>query len=208
MNIEPQVTMETDSLHARYVVIDIETTGLDALAGHEICEVAALAVEEDRIQESFGTLVNPGRPIPPDASAINGITDEMVKDAPSMKDAVPGLLDFLGTGSVIVIHNAPFDLSFIQAKLIRLNLPHLTNLVVDTLDLARREYGTGGNSLGQLARRLSLDQGTPHRAQGDTETTARLFLYFLNRWRERGMLTVGALGARSAEYFIPLRGRT
>jgi DNA polymerase III epsilon subunit family exonuclease len=168
-----------------------------------MCELAALSVVGGGIRESFGTLVNPGRPIPPDATAINGITDEMVEGAPGMQEVVPGFLNFVGTDSVVVIHNAPFDLSFIQTKLIRIGRPPLGNLVIDTLELAKKVFGPGGNSLGQLARRLSLEQGTPHRALGDTETTARLFLHLQERWRERGLLTVGSLGARVADYFIP-----
>lgn len=203
MNEERQVTVYSDSMEPRYVVIDVETTGLDALGGHEMCELAALAVVGGQIRESFGTLVNPGRPIPPDASAVNGITDEMVEGAPGMQEVAPGFLDFVGIDSVIVIHNAPFDMSFVQTKLIKLGLPHMSNLVIDTLDLAKREFGPGGNSLGQLARRLALEQGTPHRALGDTETTARLFLYLRERCRERGLLTVGSLGARVGDYFIP-----
>ncbi len=193
--------MGMDSLAARYVVLDVETTGLDVFMGHEICEIAALSLEGGRIRESFGTLVNPCRPIPPDAGAINGITDEMVRDAPTMTDVLPGLLDFLGRESVLVIHNAPFDMAFIQSKLIKLKLEPLSNLVVDTLVLAKREFGGGGNSLGRLAARLSLEQGTPHRALGDTETTARLFLYFMGKCRDRRLFTVGALGARSADYY-------
>jgi DNA polymerase III epsilon subunit len=204
------MTVYSDSLEPRYVVIDVETTGLDALGGHEMCELAALSLVGGRIRESFGTLVNPGRPIPPDASAINGITDEMVQGAPAMPEVAPGFLDFVGIDSVIVIHNAPFDMSFIQTKLIKLGRPPLSNLVVDTLELAKKAFGPGGNSLGQLARRLSLEQGTPHRALGDTETTARLFLSLQERCRERGLLTVGSLGARAADYFIPfaIAGRT
>jgi DNA polymerase III epsilon subunit family exonuclease len=204
MSDERRVSVYSDSLEPRYVVIDLETTGLDALGGHEICELAALAVAGGRIKESFGTLVNPGRPIPPDSTAVNGITDEMVTGAPSMPEVIPGFLGFLGIDSVLVVHNAPFDMSFLQTKLVRLGFAHLDNLVVDTLDLAKKEFGPGGNSLGQLARRLDLEQGTPHRALGDTETTARLFLNLQGRCRARGLLTVGSLGARSADYFIPL----
>jgi DNA polymerase III epsilon subunit len=195
------VTIETDSLNALYVVIDVETTGLDASQGHEICEVAASKLVDDRIEDIFCTLVNPGRPIPPEASAVNRITDEMVRDAPTMSAVAHDLLDFIGPNSVIVIHNAPFDMSFLQSKLPKLGLPRINNLVVDTLELARKEYGPGGNSLGRLAKRLSLRQGTAHRAQGDTETTAGLFLHFRNLCRRRGLLTVGSMGARSGEFY-------
>lgn len=201
MNDQSRVTIDTDALDARYVVVDVETTGLSVFSGHEICEVAAVSVVGGRIRESFGTLVNPGRPIPPEAGAVNGITDEMVVDAPGMAQVAPGLLDFIGNNSVVVLHNAPFDMSFLQSKLLRMKMPPISNLIIDTLGLAKREFGSGGNSLGQLAKRLSLERGTPHRALGDTETTARLLMYFVERCRERGLLTVGSLGARSADYY-------
>lgn len=200
---ELPVTIETDSLDAHYMVVDVETTGLDALQGHEICEIAALRLVNDRIEEVYSRLVNPGMPIPPEASAVNRITDDMVRDAPTMGSIAHELLHFIGDNSVIVIHNAPFDLSFLQVKLPKLGLPRINNLVIDTLELARKEYGPGGNSLGRLAKRLSLRQGTAHRAQGDTETTAGLFLHFRNLCRRRGLLTVGSMGARSGEFYTP-----
>jgi DNA polymerase III epsilon subunit family exonuclease len=201
MAYERPLTADTDSLDAQYVVIDVETTGLDVLQGHEVCEVAALRLVADEFKEAYSTLVNPGRLIPPDATAVNRITDEMVRDAPTMAVTAPRLLDFIGPDTVIVVHNAPFDMSFLQHKLPRLGLPRISNLVIDTLELARKEYGAGGNSLGQLAKRLSLRQGTAHRALGDTETTARLFLHFRSLCRRRGQLTVGSMGARSGECY-------
>jgi len=201
MNEEGRVTPETDSSQPRYVVLDVETTGLSVLDGHEICEIAAVSVEAGRIGEHFVRLVNPGRPIPPDATAINGITEEMVRDAPRFEEVLPDLLDFIGGDSVIVIHNAPFDMSFILTALMRAGRPLPSNLVVDTLELARIEFGSGGNSLGALAARLSLQQGTPHRAQGDTETTARLLLHLVNKLRDRGHLTLGSLRPRPVGYY-------
>lgn len=216
------VSVHTDSRHARYVVIDVETTGLEASNGHEIIELAALPVSimpqepmqgelfepKVRLGEPFVELVNPGRPIPPEASAIHGITDDMVKCAPAMRSIIQGLLDFLD-GAVLVMHNAAFDLSFIQFKLEALGLPLLENLVVDTLRLARRGRGYGGNSLGQLARDLGLEQSKAHRALGDTETTARLFLHFLDKHCERGEITLGQLGACTALELTPreVKGR-
>jgi DNA polymerase III epsilon subunit family exonuclease len=198
-----RVSPDWDFNRVRYVVIDVETTGLDALGGHEICEIAALPVYGDgKIEKPFERLVNPGRPIPPEAGAVNGITDDMVKNEPTMEDIAGDLLDFIG-GDVLVMHNAPFDMSFIQCKLGALKRPLLDNLVIDTLALAKREFGYGGNSLGQLAKKLSLKRGTAHRALGDTETTANLLLYFLSAYRERGKSTLGEVGARPAGIYTP-----
>lgn len=198
-----RVSADTDSQTTKYIVIDVETTGLDALCGHEICELAALPVYGDgRRGEAFVRLVNPRMSIPPEASAVNGITDAEVRDAPFMEDIAPDFLDFIG-GSVLVMHNAPFDMSFIQCSLEKHKFPLLDNLVIDTLALAKREFGYGGNSLGQLARKLSLERGTAHRALGDTETTANLLLYFLKAYWGRKKFTLGEIGARPAIEYTP-----
>lgn len=198
-----RASTDSDSQTARYIVIDVETTGLDAMSGHEICEVAALPVYGNgKREEAFAKLVNPGRPIPPEASNVNGITDDAVLNAPDMEEIAQGFLHFVGD-SVLVMHNAPFDMSFIQCKLERLKLPLLSNLVIDTLALAKREFGYGGNSLGQLAKKLSLDKGVAHRALGDTETTASLLLYFVKQYRDRNKFTLGDMGARPALEFTP-----
>jgi DNA polymerase III epsilon subunit len=205
-----RVSPDWDFLRVRYVVIDVETTGLDALSGDEICELAALPVfGEGKLGEAYETLINPGKPIPPEAGAVNGITDDMVKDKPCMEDITQDFLDFIGD-DVLVMHNAPFDMSFIQCKLERTSRPLLENLVIDTLALAKREFGYGGNSLGQLARKLSLKQGEEHRALGDTKTTASLLLHFLAEYRKRGKSTLRDVGARPALDYTPpaiVRGR-
>ena len=203
MSKKPAVSLETDSLKARYMVIDTETTGLDVASGHELCEIAALPLEGNQYGVPFEELINPGRSIPPDASAINGITDADVENAPTAGEIMPRLLSHIGPDSVVVLHNAPFDMSFIQSKLYELDLPLISNLVIDTLDLAVRRFGRGGNSLGQLATRLSLQQGQAHRALGDTQTTASLFLYFREICGKDGLTTVGSLGARAGDWYQP-----
>lgn len=94
---------------------DVETTGLSAAAGHRVCEVAFLRFLRGSVIDSFVSLVNPLRPIDPGASAVNGIFDGMVADAPPFAELFPGILDFLEEDP-LVFHNAPFDLSFLRAE--------------------------------------------------------------------------------------------
>ncbi|HEY1011361.1 MAG TPA: 3'-5' exonuclease, partial [Herpetosiphonaceae bacterium] len=120
-----------------FVLIDLESTGLDAQAGHRICEIAALRLEGRQVTGEIDQLVNPGRSIDPDAFAVNGITGEMVAGAPGFQQVVPRLLPVLD-GAVLVAHNAYFDVAFLTTELQALGLPPLANPVIDTLALARR----------------------------------------------------------------------
>src|SRR5512146_1290056 len=105
-----------------YVAIDVETTGIEAGDGHRICEIALLRFLRGNVIDSLVSLVNPLRPISPGASAVNGITDLMVADAPLFVDLIPGILSFIDN-DVLVFHNAPFDLSFLRAESRRTRRP-------------------------------------------------------------------------------------
>jgi len=151
------------------------------------------------IGERWSSLVRPGRPIPPDATAVHGITDAMVAEAPEPADA--GREFRAGCdGATLVIHNAPFDLPFVNALLKRAGLPLLWNPVLDTLGLARGLNGPGSNSLRALAERFVLPREPSHRALGDALTTARLLLVLAEVWRsERGVTTLAELAALSQD---------
>ncbi len=183
----------------RLVAVDTETTGFDPAQGHGLVEVACVDVEDGRIAGTWSSLVRPGRPIPPDATAIHGITDAMVRDAPA-PEAVAAELRRRCGDAALVFHNAPFDLPFLAALLRQGRQPPLLNPVVDTLGLARGLFDPGGNALGALAARLGLPAETAHRALGDALTTARLFLVLAERWeRERGARSVAELAAASQD---------
>jgi len=169
-----------------YTVVDVETTGLKP-HGNGITEVCCLRVQGGRETGRFATLINPGRPIPPFIQDMTGITDAMVRDAPTFGEIIPSLLEFLGE-SVLVAHNAPFDLSFLNYGLYCHGRRSLHNPVVDTRQLARRLFpDLPRASLDAVTRHLGISIEDRHRASGDAEATAELLLRLLALCRERGV---------------------
>lgn len=179
-------------LHAiPFVLIDLESTGLDAQAGHRICEIAALRLEGRHVAATVDQLVNPSRAIDPDAFAVNGITGEMVADAPSFGQVVPRLLPVLD-GAALVAHNAYFDVAFLTTELQALGLPPLANPVIDTLALARRYITARRYNLGALA--TSLGEPAPtHRAMSDVRALRTLFEHLIDLLYRKGVRTLNDL---------------
>jgi DNA polymerase-3 subunit epsilon len=190
----------------RLTALDTETTGLDPCLGHGLVEVACVSLDDGEIGEVWSTLVNPGRPIPADASAVHGITDRMVQDAPGPAE-VAAEVERRCAGRPLVFHHAAFDLPFLAALLRRGGRRPLDQAVVDTLGLARGLFEQGGNGLGALAARFALPAEPAHRARGDALTTARLLRVLVPLWeRERGVRTVAELAAASQDA-LRLAGR-
>lgn len=181
------------------VVMDTETTGFDVEKGARLIEIARRDVQDGKPGEQWAILVNPGIPIPADATKVHGITDEMVKGAPRPIEIASGLRFDLGE-RMLCFHNAPFDLPFLAKFFEEGGAPALTNPVVDTLGLARSCYGTGKNSLGEINARLGLPAETAHRAAGDVIMTARI-LVLLAGWHERhrGIKSFSELAAMSQD---------
>jgi len=172
-------------------VVDVETTGLSPRYGDRVVEVGLLRVEGGR-EVTFESVVNPRRPISPGATAVHGITEEMVAMAPrfgDLADHVWRLLD----GAILVGHNAPFDWSFLNAERRDLGLPPLENPLIDTLALARQHFAFPRNSLGAIARELGLPVPVQHRALADVRTTWEVFKRFLADLSARGMIALEAL---------------
>jgi DNA polymerase-3 subunit epsilon len=183
----------------RLVVVDTETTGFDVTQGHRLVEVAVVRIEQGALGETWSSLIRPGRAIPAEASAVHGITDAMVAQAPGPESVAVDLRARCGD-DVLVFHNAPFDLPFLAALLREGRQPPLLNPIVDTLGLARGLFGVGSNSLGALVGKLGLPKEAAHRALGDALTTARLFLALAERWeRERHVTSVNELAAISQD---------
>lgn len=175
-----------------FTYLDVETTGLNPYFGDRICEIALLKCQEDKEIDCFNSLINPAYPISPGAGAINGITNEMVKDAPYFKDVVQRILDFLND-TVIVCHNARFDLSFLAKQMSGLGLPNIKNFVVDTLILARKCYRFPSNCLGNLARSIGLEVDREHRALSDVYLTKGILSFFLTNLKKDGIETLSDL---------------
>ena len=181
------------------VAVDTETTGWSPSEGHALLEVATVVVANGAIAETWSSLVRPGRPIPPDASAVHGITDAMVADAPPAASVAVELRRRCGDGT-LVFHNASFDLPFLVALMRDTGEAPLYNPVVDTLGLARGLGEPGGKSLDTLATRFGLQVDVRHRALPDARLTARLFLALGGRWEtERGVRSLDELAAASQD---------
>ena len=174
------------------VFVDVETTGLSPAQGDRVCEVGLLRVCGEREEESFETLVNPGRPISAEASAVNGITDSMVRDAPPFSQVADHVMKIL-KGSILVAHNAPFDLGFLRNELLLAGHSLPPFQVVDPLELARRCFSFPSNSLQEICRALRIEVCGQHRALADCRTTWKVLIYFLKVWEIRGAMSLGQI---------------
>ena len=174
-------------------VVDVETTGLSPDRGDRICEIGAITYRNSQEIARFHTLVNPRRPIPPQASAVNGITAELVADAPDSAVVLPKLRDFID-GSVLAAYNAPFDMAFLRTELELAGQSPLEQPVIDVLWLARRFLpGLDRYSLAAVARVLCVEHAHAHSALGDVAATGRIFHLLLPHAGLAGLDTVGSL---------------
>ena len=158
-----------------FVAFDIETTGL--LPGVDrIIELAGVAFQGDAVLSTFEQLVDPGIPIPCEASRVNGITDDMVKGMPAISETLPGFLAFLRRGTPVA-HNAVFDVSFLWGDIEAAGIAPLEGPVLDTRGLARRAFpGRFSYSLGNLVRDMGLAVDSAHRARADAQACRLLFV--------------------------------
>jgi len=172
---------------ATFVVVDLETTG-GAPGGSGITEIGAVRVAGGRLAETFVTLVNPMRPIPPFVTRLTGITNEMVAGAPPLADALPRFLAFAGDDAVLVAHNATFDVSHLSAARRWLSGEDLSHPHLCTLRLARRLLpDVRRRGLDSVAGALGIPCTDRHRALPDARITAEIFTVFLERLAERGV---------------------
>ncbi|MCE1241073.1 MAG: DNA polymerase III subunit epsilon [Azonexaceae bacterium] len=165
----------------RQIVLDTETTGLDPRQGHRIIEVACIELVNRRLTgHHLHKYVNPEREIDAGAQAVHGITLDFLADKPKFADVVDEFLDFIN-GAQLIIHNAPFDIGFLNAELERLGRVPVTtvcNGVIDTLKDAKELHPGKRNSLDALCERYEIDNSsrTLHGALLDTELLAEVYL--------------------------------
>ena len=167
-----------------FTVFDLETTGMSP-TNDRIVEIAAMRVDLTGEYSEFHTLLHPGRTIPPGATRVHHITNEMVADAPRFQHIGHDFLEF-ARNSTLVAHNARFDLSFLQESLARCGLPLWQGKTMDSLLLVRKLYpGLPSYSLQNLRGVLSLDRSeddlTAHRAGDDVVRTMRLLENLLSK---------------------------
>ena len=170
------------SLDDTFVCFDIETTGLSAKT-EKITEIGAVKIKNGQVIDTFSTFVNPQKPIPAKIVELTGITDDMVKDAPSQSDAVRAFLDFCGE-SILVAHNAPFDTSFIKVACANMDVDYnYTSL--DTVAICRAILPDIKNcKLDTVASYLRLGSFNHHRAVDDAEILSKIFLSLIVRLKE------------------------
>lgn len=161
----------------RKIVLDTETTGLDPKQGHRIIELAAIELDGRKISmRRFHRYLNPEREIDAGAAAVHGLTYERLQDEPKFADIASTFLEFIA-GAELIIHNAPFDVGFLNHELALLGLPPLENEVLDTLKVAREMHPGKKNSLNALCSRYEIDNAhrTLHGALLDTELLAEVY---------------------------------
>ncbi len=177
-----------DLADVAFTVVDLETTG--ATPGFsKITEIGAVRVEGGSEVASFSALVDPGIPIPAMITGITGIDDETVAGAPSIEVVLPKFVDF-AEHSVLVAHNAQFDLGFLDYELSRQRGQTFPRPALDTLRLARKLCPQQRCSLSALAYRFDTRVKPVHRALHDAQATAELLLLFLSWLQEQGMTTL------------------
>ncbi|MGH7045743.1 MAG: DNA polymerase III subunit epsilon [Stellaceae bacterium] len=162
----------------REIVLDTETTGLDPQAGHRIVEIACIELlHHIPTGHEFHRYVDPGREIVAEALAVHGLTAEFLAAHPPFAEVADELLEFIGTDP-LVIHNAEFDLAFLNTELARLGRPALGGPAIDTLAMARQRYPGAPASLDALCRRFDIDlsERVEHGATIDCRLLASVYL--------------------------------
>ena len=171
-----------------YCVFDLETTGI-SFRTEKITEIGIMKVKNGEVIDSFETFVNPEKPIPMRVQEITHITDDMVKDAPTIEEVLPKVLEFFGD-SVIVAHNADFDTSFIKYNCEKMGLK-FDNTYLDTLRLAKDLFPEYKKyKLGIIAENLGIKVEVAHRALDDVDTTVKVFNVMLKMLKNNGVNTL------------------
>ncbi|MFG1305116.1 DNA polymerase III subunit epsilon [Xanthobacter autotrophicus] len=162
----------------REIVLDTETTGLEAYGGDRLVEIGCVEMVNRILTGTvFHVYINPERDMPVEAFNVHGLSAEFLSDKPKFKDVADDFLNFIAEDT-LVIHNAAFDIGFLNAELERLSRPTIArDRVVDTLALARRKHPGGGNRLDDLMNRYGIDSSrrVKHGALLDAELLAEVY---------------------------------
>ena len=165
------------------IFLDIETTGLSFKDSHRIVEIACIETNElIPTKRFFHKIINPERNVPEDAFKIHGFSTNFLKDKPKFKEIANELINFIG-GNDLIIHNASFDISFINHELKLLNKDVINkNKIIDTLEIARSKYPGMSNSLDALCKRFNVDlsRRVKHNAVLDCELLREVYIYLLD----------------------------
>ncbi len=182
---------------ATYCVLDLETTGI-SITTEKITEVGIMKVKNGEVIDEFEIFVNPEKPIPQRVVEVTNITDEMVKDAETIEKVFPKILEFVGD-SIIVAHNASFDVGFLKhnAKLLGYEF---NNTYIDTLPLAKDLFpDLKKYKLGKIADSLGIEVDVAHRALADVDTTVKVFNVMLKKLKDKGINTVDEIDSATKD---------
>jgi DNA polymerase-3 subunit alpha (Gram-positive type) len=186
---KPSVTNpKGQSIDTTYCVLDLETTGFSAVT-EKITEIGIMKLQDGKVIDKFSCFVNPEKPIPARVVEVTNITDDMVRTAETIEKVFPKMLDFI-EGSVLVAHNAGFDVGFLKhnARILGYDFDFT---YLDTLSLAQEvfpEFKT--YKLGRIAKKLGIKVEVAHRALDDVDTTVKVFMLMLDKLKERGAKTL------------------
>jgi DNA polymerase-3 subunit epsilon len=198
----------------REIVLDTETTGMDPFEGDRLIEIGCVELENQiPTGKTYHQYINPARDVPPDAVAVHGITTEFLKDKPLFEAVYEDFISFIGDG-VLIIHNAEFDMKFINYELNKVGHGSIdNNNVVDTLALARKKFPGSPASLDALCRRFGVDlsERELHGALLDAQLLAEVYLELLGGRQHDLMLSErrskSSLEGTSADSPIPGESR-
>ncbi|AJD54108.1 DNA polymerase-3 subunit epsilon [Thalassospira sp. MBR-102] len=175
----------------REIVLDTETTGLDPYADHRLVEIGCIElINHMPTGQQYHQYINPQRPMPKEAFDVHGLGDDFLKDQPVFAEIVDDFLKFIGDDSLLVIHNAAFDMKFLNAELEWLSKPKIDmNRAIDTVQMARKKFPGSPVSLDALCRRFKIDNSnrTLHGALLDSDLLALVYLELLGG-RQHGLL--------------------
>lgn len=164
----------------RFIAFDLETTGI--LPGvDQIVEIGAVRFIGPYVEAVFSTLVNPQRPIPEEASRVNGISDDMVQGKPTIESLLQPFAEFCGD-DILVAHNAAFDTQFLTADIKKFESPAPKGTIVDTYSMAKKVFpGLPNYKLGTLVQHLKIESTQFHRAEEDATYCGHLFIKMLEK---------------------------
>ena len=184
----------------REIILDTETTGLDPAKGDRIVEIGAVELLNHLpTGRTFHVYINPERDMPKEAEAVHGLSSTFLKDKPVFASIAQDFLEFLAE-DVLIIHNASFDMAFINAELGFLRMPSIPpERVVDTLHIARQKHPGAANSLDALCRRYGIDNSrrTKHGALLDSELLAEVYLELIGG-RQTALILEASVTRRAA----------
>jgi DNA polymerase III subunit epsilon len=191
----------------REIVLDTETTGMDPVKGDRLVEIGCVELMNHLpTGRTYHVYLNPERDIPAEATAVHGITNEFVKDKPTFGEAVGDFMNFIGDAR-LVIHNAEFDLKFLNAELKTFGFPSLdAKRTTDTVRMAREKFPGSPANLDALCRRFGIDNSsrTYHGALLDSQLLAEVYLELLGG-RQRGLaITPEKIREETATHAAPV----